>query len=401
MLARKDQEILHLHQVVSQLQSSSPASSLSISNHLSQLPPEDFQRIPAVQRLVESSIQAQLELAVKHAVAKREEELRVLVIKREEEVANAISKREEEIMEAVRRREQEVCEAWTRREEEMKQEVEQWAANREQEFRELVEKEVLERVERERREEEEQLEAEEREREQRERELREKESRVRRERKDGAKGAFPFLGTSEILMTVGVGARATKTPLEEVKNTLPHPRKNTTHETPVSTTTTRRTRYNSHTNGDVQATPKPAIPSTTTAFPSSIPSAFPLETPVAPRPSLIDAPPPSILQSAMKGVVLTATGEVLATPTPANANAQVEKSVKRLFEECSLKVGLNFGKIFERRESSSALGNTNVAGNGAIDRSPSTSSSSGDDGEEPPSPTTRKELETSARAAGR
>ncbi|RXW13133.1 hypothetical protein EST38_g12722 [Candolleomyces aberdarensis] len=110
MLARKDQEILHLQQVVSQLQSSSPASS-SISNHLSQMSPEDFQRIQTVQRLVESSIQPQLELAVKHAVAKREEELRLLVVKREEEVANVISKREEEIMEAVRRREQEVCEA--------------------------------------------------------------------------------------------------------------------------------------------------------------------------------------------------------------------------------------------------------------------------------------------------
>ncbi|RXW19829.1 hypothetical protein EST38_g6024 [Candolleomyces aberdarensis] len=140
----------------------------------------------------------------------------------------------------------------------MKQDVEQWVANREKELPELVERDVLAQVERERIEEEEQLEAEEREREQRERELREKEreSRVRKERKDGSNGAFTLLGTtSEILTGVGVGTRVTKTPLEEVKNTLPYQpvsRKDTTHETLVSTTaTTRRTPYNSHTNGDV------------------------------------------------------------------------------------------------------------------------------------------------------
>ena len=74
------------------------------------------------------------------AVARREEELRVLVMKREEEVAIAIAKREEEIMEAVRNRDAEVDAdaACVQREELIKKEVDvriQWVLTRENELK--------------------------------------------------------------------------------------------------------------------------------------------------------------------------------------------------------------------------------------------------------------------------
>ncbi|KAF8624335.1 hypothetical protein AX17_007163 [Amanita inopinata Kibby_2008] len=68
--------------------------------------------------------QQEVELAIKSAVSRREEELRVLVMRREEEVKTAMTRREEEIMDAVRKRETEVCEAWARREAEIMKEVE-------------------------------------------------------------------------------------------------------------------------------------------------------------------------------------------------------------------------------------------------------------------------------------
>ena len=79
-----------------------------------------------------------MEVAVKQAIARREEELRVLVMKREEEVAVAIAKREEEIMEAVRNREAEVDAACVQREELIKKEVDeriQWVLARENELK--------------------------------------------------------------------------------------------------------------------------------------------------------------------------------------------------------------------------------------------------------------------------
>lgn len=98
--------------------------------------------------------QRDVELAIRQAVARREEELRVLIQAREEEVASAIAKREEEIMEAVRRREAEVCQAWSAREAEIRQEVEvsikavqervEWIVKREEELR--VEEEKVEEM---------------------------------------------------------------------------------------------------------------------------------------------------------------------------------------------------------------------------------------------------------------
>lgn len=63
-----------------------------------------------------------------------------------------------------------------------------------------------------------------------------------------------------------------------------------------------------------------------------------METPIS-RPTQLDYMP-----SAMKGVVLTATGEILATPSPAE--------LVNLFNR-SPKVGLNFGKIFDFEEGDS------------------------------------------------
>lgn len=68
--------------------------------------------------------QQDVELAIKEAVTRREEELRILVMKRETEVAQAMARREEEIMEAVKKREAEIFEEWKARETSMQQEIE-------------------------------------------------------------------------------------------------------------------------------------------------------------------------------------------------------------------------------------------------------------------------------------
>jgi chromosome segregation ATPase len=70
-------------------------------------------------------LQQDAEMAIKAAVARREEELRILVTKREAEVAEAMARREQEIMEAVRKREAEVLEEWRTRETNMRREIEE------------------------------------------------------------------------------------------------------------------------------------------------------------------------------------------------------------------------------------------------------------------------------------
>ncbi|KAF8062286.1 kinase-like domain-containing protein [Lyophyllum atratum] len=220
--------------------------------------------------------QPQVEEAIKDAVGRREEELRVLVMKREKEVADAMARREEEIMEAVRRREAEVCEAWTARELEIRREIEEKV------------KELDERVDWIQAKEEE-LKAE---------EVRLDTARVELEEK-----------MEKWEESVAKG-RKEKTPLEEVKNILA-PLARLAEDTPLQ----QRRKL------DIP-TPKPPLKA---PFPS-------LSTPVT-RPAKYDAMP-----SAMKGVVLTTTGEVLATPTPAE--------LANLFTN-SPKVGLNFTKIFD------------------------------------------------------
>ena len=94
-LNHKDQEITSLQQLVLQLQQQQ----------------QQFSR-------------QDVEVAIKQAVARREEELRILVMKWEE-VAVAIAKHEEEIMEAVCNREAEVDAVCVQREELINKEVDE------------------------------------------------------------------------------------------------------------------------------------------------------------------------------------------------------------------------------------------------------------------------------------
>lgn len=139
--------------------------------------------------------------------------------------------------------------------------------------------------------------------------------------------------------------RKDKNPLEEVKNTL-HPTPRTVEVTPAQTQRRRKL--------DVQSTPRPN--------PTPIRIAA-LETPMS-RPSFID-----FIPSAMKGVVLTSTGESLDTPAPT--------TLSKLFD-ASPKVGLNFTKIFDFDEGEKHLVKHQDPG---VNNSP------------PPSPTSRKEKE--------
>ena len=69
-------------------------------------------------------LQQEIDMFIKQAINRQEEELRVLICKREEEVALAISHREEEIMEAVRSREQ-LSDVWASRESKIRKKVEE------------------------------------------------------------------------------------------------------------------------------------------------------------------------------------------------------------------------------------------------------------------------------------
>ena len=285
-IVNKEREVLAREQAI-----------IEKEQHINTLFTQKDQEIAALQHAV-SQLQNQqncqpsqrdVEVAVKQAIARREEELRVLVMKREEEVASAMSKREEEIMEAVRRRETEVCEAWVSREAEIRKEVEQsikaveerieWIAKRENElkFEEARLDGIREDVE----------------------------DKVRKLEESIAKGGhYPNLHA--LVSNKGTGKKE-KTPLEEVKNLLV-PLARIAHETP-----SQQRKF------DNQPTPKPS-------------GIRPLETPIT-RPAYTN-----FIPSAMKGVVLTATGETLATPTPTE--------LVNLFD-ASPKVGLNFAKIFD------------------------------------------------------
>lgn len=198
-------------------------------------------------------------------------------------------------------------------------------------------------------------------------------------------------------------------PLEEVKNLGPTFRRGP-HETPVSrranansaippsSSTSSASSSSSVTN--TQATPRPTssnpMPSSATFatqlnYPSSV-----LETPIT-RPSYTDT-----LPSAMKGVVLTTTGEVVSTPHP--------NELSNLFNS-SPKVGLDFAKIFDTGRTVKMFNTGDEdrtirrpIGGGAraherMDSALSGSAtSSGDEfGEEPPSPSARKEVERRER----
>ena len=97
-------------------------------------------KIASLQQHVAES-QSVVDVRIREAITKREEELRVAVMKREEEVAAAMARREEEIMGAVRTREEEIFEAWRGREEQIRKEVGEaveermrWVTGREEEL---------------------------------------------------------------------------------------------------------------------------------------------------------------------------------------------------------------------------------------------------------------------------
>jgi NIMA (never in mitosis gene a)-related kinase len=308
-LSSKDNEIAALQQMVAQLEQ---------QQHRKQYSQQD------------------VEMTIKEAVARREEELRVLVMKREAEVAEAMARREEEIMEAVRKREAEVFEEWRTRETDMQQEIEEkikelearvdWIQAKEEEL--TAEDARLETV------------------------RIQLEGKIAKWEENAAKGQtrFTFEYSTHLMSCSG---RKEKTPLEEVKNLLV-PLARLAQETP-----SQRRQF---------AIPTPKPPSNLHAFPS-------LATPVT-RPAKHD-----YMQSAMKGVVLTATGETLATPTPAE--------LANLFNN-SPKVGLNFAKIFD-------FGDGDDDDEDNQDGKPAGVPTLNEHHSPPPSPTSRKEREKASR----
>ncbi|KAF8625587.1 hypothetical protein AX15_005296 [Amanita polypyramis BW_CC] len=282
LLARKDTEIA------------------TLQKHLAQ--------IQQIQRCTRHDV----EVAIRNAVTKREEELRIAVMQREEEVKAAMTKREEEIAEAVRKREVEVCEAWARREVEIAREVETRIT------------EMGQRVDAIKR---------------REEELKTEELRLRSIREELEDGVVKWEDS--------VKARKEKTPLEEVKNLL-------TPLARVPQKTEKERRFSS------DATPTLKAPAIRDPSP-------PIETPES-RAMFSDFMP-----SAMKGVILTSTGEVLETPTP----TELANIFKR-----SPKVGLNFATIFDFSAKANKL---------------DISASDGEDDSPPPSPSSRKEKERLGR----
>ncbi|KAG7100016.1 hypothetical protein E1B28_001803 [Marasmius oreades] len=333
-----------------------------------------------------------LETAVREAISKREQELRVLVLKREEEVATAMAKREEEIIASVNKREKELNDAWVAREEQIRKEVEErarwveeranwveerasWVETREAELKEA--EGWLDGVRTELEEEEKRLE-----------EFRLTVEDDKRKWEETAKNRTTSKG------------RTSKPPLEEVKNLLePLPRLPTD-------------------NTENDATPVTAIakPSRKNNIKPRSPSPFPgLATP-APPPSRARPLPPA---SAMKGIVLTSTGEVLATPapgpvpfTPSPPGATITSTglpsvdLTKLFVE-SPKVGLNFGKIFEEQidgsvddaDQEQCTETLSKGWEGVRTINPNTEHDVDDDDDDddspPPSPSWRKEKESS------
>ncbi|KAG6841059.1 hypothetical protein C0991_002270 [Blastosporella zonata] len=235
--------------------------------------------IANLQRLVAASQEKQNQFSQQQMEAAIKE----AVAHREEELRVLVMKREKEVADAMARREGEILEAVRKREAEV---CEAWAA-RETEVRKEVEdnvKAVEERAN--------WIQA-------KEEELKAEEARLEALQTDLEEKAANW----EENLAKG---RKEKMPLEEIKNI------STRHldDTP-----------NQQRRKQDNPTPRPSHK----AFPS-------LSTPIT-RATKLDSMP-----SAMKGVVLTSTGEILATPTPAE--------LVNLFHN-SPKVGLNFTKIFD------------------------------------------------------
>ncbi|KAJ7066596.1 kinase-like protein [Mycena amicta] len=228
---------------------------------------------------------------IQAAVKQREEELRVLVLKREEEVSRSMQRREDEIMEAIRRREADVLEAWSKREEVLREE-----------FRAVLDSE---------------LEAREQVYEEREGEILRREAAVKEEEESLASTKTLLEEKVRNLEDKSIDAKKDRAPLDEIQNIL--------------------------SRAAHQATPR--VAATSRAQPRSS-SPFPT---IAGH--LLTPLPRSSQMSAMKGVVLTTTGEALATPSPVELAAMFD--LTRRFEDevmASPKVGLNFAQVFDFEE---------------------------------------------------
>lgn len=228
-------------------------------------------------RAVLATAETTLHQRVRAAVARRDEELRAMVLKQEEEVAARMARREEEIMEAVRRREEDVARMW---------------ADWERQTREGMGRAVEERMEWV--------------------QQRSDEIDAERERLDAVRKELEMkMKALEVGTNSAVSERRTrsKNPLEEVKNIM----------APLSRLTESPEQVKTKT---VAPTPMQKMPAFETPMPTKCADL------------LADLAP----ASAMKGVILTATGQPVATPSPAE--------LAKLFVDTP-KVGLNFAKIFD------------------------------------------------------
>ncbi|KAF7308809.1 Protein kinase domain-containing protein [Mycena kentingensis (nom. inval.)] len=236
--------------------------------------------------------QSQLHQAQQHIESQPSlSDIQAAVKQREEELRVLVLKREEEVSRSMQRREDEIMEAIRRREGEV---LEAWSKREEvlrEEFRAILDGE---------------LEAREKIYEEREAEILRREAAVEDEEKSLA-------STKKLLdekMKTLEDSKKDRAPLDEIQNILSRAAH---HETPKA--------------------PIPLRPHARTGSASRQ-----LSTPV----------PRNSHMSAMKGVVLTTTGEALATPSPVELAAMFD--LTRRFEDevmASPRVGLNFAQVFD------------------------------------------------------
>ncbi|KAI6043381.1 kinase-like domain-containing protein [Pisolithus marmoratus] len=229
LVAEKDAEILRLHQLI-------------------------------------STAESRVDVRIREAIGKREEELRLAVMKREQEVAAAMARREEEIMNAVRQREREIFEAWSAREEQIRAESNSAV---EEKMKQIAAREA-------------DLEAE-------------------QTRLDAVQKELEV--KLAVLSNQEAKGRKENTPLDEVKHLL----------APLVQITEEHSRIREKRQSRDWKS---------------------VETPINRNSGRVS----ECMPSAMKGVILTQTGQPLATPTPTE--------LASLFVN-SPKVGLDFAKIFD------------------------------------------------------
>ncbi|KAI6144136.1 kinase-like domain-containing protein [Pisolithus tinctorius] len=213
-----------------------------------------------------STAESQVDVRIREAIGKREEELRLAVIKREQEVAAAMARREEEIMNAVRQREREIFDAWSAREGQIRSEANSAVEER---MKQITAREA---------------------------ELEAEQTRLDAVQKD-LEVKLSALSNQE------AQGRKEKTPLDEMKHLL----------APLVQITEEHSKIREKRQSRDWTS---------------------VETPI----SRNSARPSECMPSAMKGVILTQTGQPLATPTPTE--------LASLFVN-SPKVGLDFAKIFD------------------------------------------------------